>query len=169
MSLSDLKKARSKLACGTLRVDGGGDRKVVIAAGGETSSISATNRVELLLVENGDITVLDQHWEDGPDMPEAISNGASATTSDQSMLFVFGGFVNNDVSQISSKVFRLKFHHGAILDCCWTKMEHELKMPSARGLALRMPPNPMVVKEYLNPEDCDIGNYYITYLLILYT
>ncbi len=133
---------RRRHACGTLI---SGDKKVVIAAGGDTSQHAMTKTVEILVVEDDD-RVFAQEWEFGPDMPLPVSNAASSTTPNQRTLFVIGGKTSQDYSQGSSAIF--KIHCQQDLQCMWSKVEQELKMPSAKGLALMLPPIPMANRGY---------------------
>ncbi len=149
---ANLDKPRYNHVCGTLTTTKSG-RKIVIVAGGHTSLFVMTDTVETLLV-NEDNESFASKWEYGPNLPMPVSKASSATSSTQQDLFLIGGNVDNDNSQASKVIFKLQC--STSMDCQWTKLKHELTKPSANGLALVLPSNPMVdIKE--SPDFCVKG------------
>ncbi len=150
---------RSRHACGTLLVPAydGDDRKIIVAAGGESHWSAATKTVEFLLVSNGDAH-FSKMWETGPDLPYPLINAASTTMADQKALFVIGGSNIQDHSQDTSVVLKLQCSGQEDLQCSWKKMDHELKIPTTRGVALILPSMPMASSGYLDSRDCEEGN-----------
>ncbi len=153
-----LYKARFKHSCGVLKV--GSSEKVVVVAGGTGDRDSdITDTVETLhaIVVPEDNINFDQQWRSGPKLPIPLSNSASAVTSDEHVLYIFGGkMISGDYS---SYVFKLSCsgicNPDLQLDhCSWSKAEYELKTPSSLGLALIMPRIPMVNREFANSTEC---------------
>ncbi len=67
----------------------GGEKLVLIAAGGRDEYNNIISSVETLLVTKGseDIFHFAQGWESGPSMPVPLRDAASATSSDQKALY----------------------------------------------------------------------------------
>ena len=146
-------EARYKLSCGVLRK---GHKRIVVAAGGINSFNHITTNVETLLVteENDGSLTFDPSWRVGPGLPLALSEAASATTPDQQAIFIIGGKSNTGFSQ---SVFQMSCSDVLQLLCCWTKLDYELEISSAMGLALTIPHTPMVPREYQIARDCANG------------
>ncbi len=132
-------------SCGVIRQDisnKSSSGKFVIAAGGDMFN----GIVELLQVdedEYGHITIVENAWELGPEMPIKISEAASVTTEDKAVLFVAGGWqkveLQNEVSNImpSRDIFTLRCFRG---DCFWTKETLQLEIRRTSAIALLVPP-----------------------------
>ncbi len=145
---------RWKHTCGVVQV---GKERIVVAAGGTDFQDNILASVETLLAkedDNGSIS-FDQHWELGPSLPMPLSDAASATTYGQQALYIIAGAMLYDGKSQSV----LKFHCSNIDDiqCFWTKLDVELKSPSAMGLALVMPQKPMVPMQYPEAAECSEG------------
>ncbi len=133
---------RLKHSCGVLKDQSVIGKKIVIVAGGETSSgPQPSNSVENLVLEDGDSSISSTgEWTHGQALPIAVASAASSTTSDQSKLIVVGGIVDIDASQGSSSVFQTQCLD---LQCDWSKLEVELRKVSAMGLAMMIPSSPL--------------------------
>ncbi len=128
---------RSDHVCGALKDS---NKIIVIVAGGERSDGLLTDSVELLVGENEEQfhdSNSTLHWELGPYLPEAISDSASSTSSDQTRFFVIGGTTNEDVN--SGKTGLLYVMQCINLQCSWRKLDHELRIPSSHGHAFMLP------------------------------
>ncbi len=150
--------ARSKHTCGILRVSL--SEWIVVVAGGTGNVDNILKTVETLSVTDIDIDNNEQ-WEFGPQLPIPTSEAASAMSTDEQRLFVIGGTTNIGRSD---SIFRL--HCSNIVQCSWTILDLELRMPSA-GLALVLPPTPMVSRGYANTRTCPEGKVK-QYILPLY-
>ncbi len=144
-----LQESRMFHVCGVVResTPSHSERKVVAVAGGITPSGAQTRGVELLLVEseNDIASYATLDWQEGPMLPKAILQAASATTADQSRLFVAGGMVEADLDkQETSSIMTLTCSSG--MQCQWTRV-HEMLELHARGLAFILPAMPMSSRE----------------------
>ncbi len=139
-----LQTGRGKHSCGVLRLrdQSMADKKIVIAAGGETTKESVTRTVEYVIFEeDGDEMVFSGvEWSIGPNLPKALAHASSITTADQSRLFVIGGIVTSDSNQGSFSVFQMQCSD---LQCYWSKLDQELRKVSAMGLAFMLPISPL--------------------------
>ncbi len=147
-----LKESRSRHSCGALRLDN--SLSVAVVAGGDKNGFS----VETLLVEfepeDGNNAVhFAEKWDFGPNLPELVSDAASATTPDQKALLVIGGTTKDGNSRMVLKL-QCMLEQDLDLDCSWTKLDYELKAPSSLGLVLTIPQVPMVPREFTNAIDC---------------
>ncbi len=143
---------RFKHACGVLKLRHE-DEKIIVVAGGTDDQNSILNKVELLSMHmdsNEELHFAGQ-WEFGPDMPVSLTNAASATTLHQHALYIIGGLTN---SEASKSVFKLTCLDTVYVECSWTKVDYELKIPTAMGVAIVMPEIPMVHRGYSNARNC---------------
>ncbi len=140
---ADMELARYHHSCGVVREDISVNtrRKIVVAAGGANEHDSRTDHVELLKIEEdeaGNIAYVSNQWEEGPPLPTNLREAASATTGDQSMLFVAGGLVKPGDSAISSTaIYSFRCALGA---CWWTKDNVELNFFWSNAEAFIIPP-----------------------------
>ena len=141
---------RARHSCGVLQDLRKMDSKIIVVAGGDTSHGLMTSTVELLMAEN-DTIALD--WQHGPQLPIPLSNAASKVTSDMDKFIVIGGTANHDYNEASRSVFILKQIDG--LEFSWVKEQHELQIPSAKGLAMLLPSVSMGNK-LTQAKSCDI-------------
>ncbi len=150
---ADLNLQRLRHACGVLTV---GNDKMVVAAGGFDFQNDILGSVELLWASenHNDGLHFGQHWELGPSLPTPLADAASAATADQQALFIIGGARVYDKSNLV-----LRFHCSGKggHQCFWTKVDLELKAPSAMGLALAMPDIPMLSRKYSDARECREG------------
>ncbi len=153
---ASLDAARYRHSCGVIRF-GDGDKMVVVAAGGIHLGYTILKKVELLVVN--ETTHFADYWVLGPNSPFPIVDAASATTSDQTGLFLIGGTADNINL---NTVLRFWCLVDDIYGCVWTKVYHELKRPGAQGLALVMKASsPMAIPESANIKDCTNGKKYL--------
>ncbi len=134
---SPMKHAHVYHACGVIRVDA--VRKFVVAAGGEDAFSVPTNKVELLEITDNDDS---SYWKEGPNLPTALSRAASATTSDQNVLFVAGGLVSPaEPFYASTAMYSFRCTTMTAATCWWSKEELSLMLGRLHGLALIVPPS----------------------------
>ncbi len=151
---ANLDTRRFRHACGAIKLGGDGEKMVVVAAGGLNEGYSPLKKVELLVVN--EISRFADYWELGPEVPVPIADAASATTADQTGLFLIGG--TTDSFNLDT-VFRIVCLADDIASCFWTKVDYELNTPGAQGLALViMPSRPLVPPGPVNNRDCTKGN-----------
>ncbi len=62
------------------------------------------------------------------------------------------------MQETSRSVFKFSCPNVVDRQCFWTKMDYELRTPSAMGLALTIPRIPMLTRGYSNARDCSEGN-----------
>ncbi len=135
---------RMKHSCGVIREDISdrtNSRKYVVAAGGADHPDDIRYSVELLSIDEdsaGNITVSD-FWQEGPRMPQSLVGGASATTPDQTTLFVVGGMLFSEpYYQDLSEIFTFRC---AIGECWWrTDSATELIVGRTHPVAMIIPP-----------------------------
>ncbi len=131
--------ARSKHTCAVLKDPVSATRRLVVAAGGkvgldEDGRDVLTDSVEILVLDDIDD---EKTWQlTTKPMPEKIANAASAMTADQLQMLVFGG-TTDILDEGSASVFVLECSDGSCNS--WTKLDLELRAPSANGLAFNMP------------------------------
>ncbi len=155
--LQNLLYGRSRHVCGVLK-DANEEEALVVAGGSLAGSVDvhdATNYVEMLVLTTANTQM--KAWDMGPNLPIPLVHAASATTSDGQTLYVIGGKGGDDSS--SKSIFKLgcsSLTADLDQDCVWTKVLHELKMPSAMGLAISMPPPPTSAStsSVMSFEDC---------------
>ncbi len=100
-SLAPMSVPRHMHSCGVVREDSGtggncnNKAKMVVAAGGETKYYeSMTSSVEYFSIvydKDGGNVIKDGTWKEGPKLPKPLMGAASASTEDQTMLFLAGG------------------------------------------------------------------------------
>ncbi len=123
---------RSRLICGVLDVNG---QKVIVAAGGvfDGDTFATTDTTELL-------AALNEAWQPGPDLPTKLASAGSATTPDQSTMFIAGGIISFIPDSFSRSIYSLQCAND-ILDCQWTMLDFELAYPRTHSsLAMILPP-----------------------------
>ncbi len=149
-----LKVPRYRHACGVLKY---GNKRIVIAAGGIDNFGHSENSVETMEVTEEPVSIFHfaQQWEYGPSMPMILKDGASATSSGGKAVFITGG---TSLDGTSTSVLKFYCIDGPVLQCSWTKVDYELPVPSAKGLALMIPQLPMALKGYPNARHCPEGN-----------
>ncbi len=138
-SRASMTVARYNHACGVIKTSPTANNavsKVVAAAGGFTSQTLIVDSVELLSVGPGN--VISQAWIFGPKMPVSLAGTASATTKDQTLLFVAGGIKAVELFEVTNSVFT--FQCLDIDNCQWTKMDQELRHARANSVAFVFPP-----------------------------
>ncbi len=114
---------RWKHSCGVLRVDEEGQRKLVVAAGGEVDYVGQiTDTVDVLHIKGKSLS---KSWQFGPSMKVALSSAVSVTTSDQLKLIVAGGITVRE--ELSAMVFQ--FQCRDIDLCHWKQMDVSLYYP----------------------------------------
>ncbi len=143
-----LSTARSKHACGVLKVpgeNGYADRKIVIAAGGIIYQFYqlVTATVDMVVVVNNNTDKIDLSWNFAEEeMPEPVTMASAATTVDQSRLFIVGGLLEYEQHNLGG--FEVSCSSGSFksLPKCQWKIIGQiiLNEPSMRGLALILPP-----------------------------
>ncbi len=139
-----MKHGRFAHGCGVLRAQGSNTRrKFIVAAGGEdvlysesTPSFATKKDVELLRVdedENGNVVNISDAWEEGPPLATTLAYMASATTEDQSILFLVGGLVSETPSNYySNYIWSLR----CITDVCWWRWDTTERLLIARDTAV---------------------------------
>ncbi len=143
---------RSNHACGVL-IDLESQMKIAVTAGGTENGIM-TNSVEILKAESEEqFHNSVRMWEFGPNLPDAMSDAASASTADQGTMFVIGGTTSNN-DDGSTYVHMLQC---ADLQCQWTKLDRELIAPSSHGLAFLLPSIPMADRRLVGHQ-CGVFN-----------
>ncbi len=157
----DLTIPKYKHTCGVIKL---GKERIVIAAGGIDDIGLPVNIVETLVVTevDGGTFHFANEWEYGPNLPEVLQDGASATTSDGQAVFIIGGTI---LHGSSSGVLKFYCTDGLVQQCSWTKVDYELAVPTATGLALMMPQLPMPHREYPNAKDCPEGKRLAIFVL----
>ncbi len=141
-----MKHGRTAHGCGVVLAQGSNTRrKFVVAAGGEdvlysesTPSFATKKDVELLRVEedeDGNVIDISDAWEEGPPLATTLAYMASATTEDQSILFLVGGLVSETpLSYYSNYIWSLR----CITDVCWWRLEATERLLIARDKAVAM-------------------------------
>ncbi len=137
--------------CGVIQTDisnntSGSKKYVIVAAGGRTTSDHITNHVELLQVveaeNDSSALTFGNYWEAGPTLPVSLAGAASATTHDQSAIFVAGGMmfsVSNDIL-LSDSVFSF-FCRTSGDNCQWREFgKKQLTFGRSDAIAMIIPP-----------------------------
>ncbi len=133
---------RYQQGCGVIVTDvtmSGNPNRFVVAAGGFHNQFGeplSTKSVQLFRV-NYDQSLADALWEAGPTLPHTLAGGGSATTSDQSVLFLAGGLVSLDPYLESRAIYSLRCALGT---CWWRKDDTELMVQRVSPIALVIPP-----------------------------
>ncbi len=124
--------------CGVLKIE---DKEVVVAAGGSLTYVN-TDTVEFLWIEkiHNDVNIDGSSWEFGPKLPITLGDAASATTEDQTRLYLVGGTVLQWPYEQSSSIFHLGCEGAMSIMCTWTRNDMELVTARSAGLAMILPP-----------------------------
>ncbi len=144
--LGALRAGRCYHMCGVLEVH---STKILVVAGGLVLSPTETplNSVELLEIRHQDW--VDTVWIDGPSLPVALYEAASATTLDRSRLFIVGGQSHltssgQSVKHLSKFVFHLQCQEdvssGGSYSCEWAKNDVEQQRGVSEQFATVLPP-----------------------------
>ncbi len=138
---ANMTRGRYLHSCGVVRDTMNARRKFVVAAGGGTnSSRSVTYWVELLKVDeddSGKVVHISDSWQEGPWLPTALAEAASATSDDQTLLFVAGGHESFSAFVPRERIFNLK----CVNDFCrWTEESAELMSGRTGAIAFIIPP-----------------------------
>ena len=137
-----------------------------MAAGGTLSDWTVTDKVELLEIDDtgndNNVSVSDT-WKEGPRMPTTLTQASSTTTDDQTILFVAGGVMSNDPYSMSPRVI-YSLRCTNIGYCIWTKVDTELMIVRADGVALLIPPE----KPAEANNECMLTLCCIAYLKLLF-
>ncbi len=138
--LDSLKQVRARHMCGILTVGSTTTTTtttVVVAAGGwlEEENV-AIDSVELLTIHQSNDTQTG-HWQDGPKLPNPLFEAGTASTADNTRLFVAGGFVN-DFNTLTNAILSLQCL--TITICKWSKPEMVLDNAMSNILVMTLPP-----------------------------
>ncbi len=145
---ADMLNPRFYHCCGVIKVPHGGStnwtRKYVVAAGGQSLNADAIlDTVELLEIkeyhDQGGLEFADV-WKQGPAMPRPLTDAASVTSPDQSILFVTGGYEGEDYlsqGRPSNSIYGLRC---AFAKCWWTIQKLEMEFTRLVGVAMMTPP-----------------------------
>ncbi len=118
---------RWRHACGVVK-DRAKPWTIVVVAGGQTGENGEiTASVELLQFPEATGIQDGTWWQDGQQLPVAVKNAATATTSNQQRLFVIGSGLIQEIQ--CSDTF-----------CSWTVHDHELKPAMSSPFAMVVPP-----------------------------
>ncbi len=127
--------ARSLHGCGVVKR--GTNNKVVVAAGGISKAHeTATDKVEFLEVDSDGNAF--SSWYLGPQLPISLYAASSASTDDQSSLFLAGGRISYATGEPSFSIFCLQCELSTY--CQWTKSNEELPFTRAYSVAMLLPP-----------------------------
>ncbi len=148
--------SRFKHACGVIRL--GIETEAVVVAGGVDDRTNLVSRVETILVKetSGGNYNFASDWELAPNLPMALNDAVSSTSSDQKVMYIIGG---KAIDEISRFLFKLTCSWAIPLgvdqlQCSWAIVEYELPRPSAMAVALALPQPTMANREYLDGSDC---------------
>ncbi len=131
-----LSEGRMSHGCGVIQ---DGKTKIVVVAGGYLESGGIANGVEILRLNEDDSIGFRASWEQGPDMPVGLDRSASATTEDQTMLFMAGGILwSQTLDPVSNMVFY--FTCLGSEGCRWNKDIMELLYTRSYSIAMIIPP-----------------------------
>ncbi len=75
-------------------------------------------------------------WHLGPDLPMAISDAVSVTSSDSKHFYVIGGYEGMGYSRYSSTIHALQCFAK---HCEWKKMKQKLRKPKCCGVSMLIP------------------------------
>ncbi len=128
-----LNEGRLGHVCGVIQDSGNDEKKLVIAAGGYNRKST-----EILVVGSQP-----ERWTRGPDLPARISGAAGVTTPDGKTFLFVGGW-NWDTGRLEDSIYKLQCYN---LECCWTKLDHRLKVARSSFLAAFVPDSVLLQSE----------------------
>ncbi len=144
---------RKNHICGVLKATLVSDhsRKYVIAAGGTLRDGSVTSTMEILQVDEH---VISDDWRQGEPLPVGLSMAGSATTHDQSKLFVSGGMIlDQPMYEASKNIYSLTCFYT---DCQWEKINLELPYPRTSSVAMIIPLNMDTMSDNVKQDSCHL-------------
>ncbi len=145
--VASMNLARQHHACGILKSNDEDDKEVVVAAGGSRTVELVTDSVELFWFDSG---TTEGKWEFGPKLPFKLFRAASATTQDQSKMFVVGGIRSLHPYDMSTLVLDLKCVGTT---CQWRKNDLELLFGRDEAVAMILPPFSKMYELYVLPNN----------------